>query len=182
MKRKVIFSLVCLCGAILFGSCSSKEYYLEHTYAQQVIKIPSSGFQTVNLNVGEGLKEDEGIMISYNVNKDPAFSTAKSNGDLNLWAQTKKLAEEEWNAMGKEYYPVIKASSISVPSGDDNGLVISLIDGEGKVYAKESNKTQGVFSYYGETKFLAGLGLRLENTNSFAAINVAVEVVAIKYK
>ena len=172
---------VALLGAVLFGSCSSKEYYLEPAYSQQTIKIASSETKVAYLSVGNGLTEDDGILIAYNVNKAPAFSTARNNGNLNLFDKAYTMANEYWKSMGKSYFPTL-TDDISIPEGDDDGLVISLIDNQGTVYAKENNKTQGVFEYHGETKFMEGLGIRLENTNSFAAINVAVEAVLIKCK
>lgn len=180
--KSIKFLSVALLGAVLFGSCSSKEYYLEQAYSQQTIKIASIESQVINLNAGNGLRDNEGVIIAYNVNKVPAFSAARSNGKLHLWGQVNKLANSEWEETGKSYYPIFESSGISIPEGDDDGLVISLIDSEGTVYAKESNKTQGVFQYYGETKYMEVLGLRLENTNSFTAINVAVEAVLIKCK
>ncbi|MBR5957567.1 MAG: hypothetical protein IKZ99_04315 [Salinivirgaceae bacterium] len=180
--RRIKLLSVALLGVVLFGGCSSKEHYLEQACKQQIIKISSLESQVINLGLPNGLRDDEGIIIAYNVNKEPAFSSARDNGRLNLWNQSSILANKYWENNGKEYYPVINVSDISIPAGDDDGLVISLFDGEGNVYAKECNKTQGIFGFQGKSQFAAGLGIRLENTNSFAAINVAVEAVFIKCK
>ena len=176
MLKSLKLLSVALFGIILVGSCSSTEYRVNQSFQQQVVRIASLESQNIKIHISKNSSSIERIYVAYNVNKEPAFSNARSNGHLNLWAQLSIMCDKEKNRC-PSCLPILFSSDISIPEGDDDGLVISLCDYEGNVLVQKINQKQGVFEYNKEDgKYIDDIIINLKNTSSFAPINVAIEV------
>ena len=87
MMRSLKLLSVALFGIVLLSSCSSTEYRVNQSFQQQVVRIASLESQNIKIHISKNSSSIERIYVAYNVNKEPAFSNARSNGHLNLWAQ-----------------------------------------------------------------------------------------------